>query len=67
MKLFHFLQLSLQKTSMSKNEIIKNYPDLSKIIKREGVGLEELVVLNRYLSRFIKEIGSRELKDEESI
>lgn len=53
--------------SYTKNGIIKNYPDLSKIIKREGVELEELVVLNRYLSRFIKEIESRELRSEESI
>lgn len=53
--------------SYTKNGIIKNYPDLSKIIKREGVGLEELIALNRYLSRFIKEIESRELRSEESI
>jgi HEPN domain-containing protein len=39
--------------SYTKNSIIKNYPDLSNLIKRGNVTDDDLNTLNRYLKRFI--------------
>ena len=39
--------------SYTKNEIIKNYPDLSNLIKRGNVTKDDLNTLNTYLNRFI--------------
>jgi len=53
--------------SYTKSGVIKNYPDLSNIIGRGGVGQKELETLNRYLDRFIKKVeSSGDLKQTES-
>jgi hypothetical protein len=45
--------------SYTKNGIVKNYPDLKKMLKREPLNLKDLETLNTYLDRFIKLIISK--------
>lgn len=39
--------------SYTKNEIIKNYPDLSNILNRGSISRIDLEILNKYLKKFI--------------
>lgn len=45
--------------SYTKNGIIKNYKDLSNLLKRGTVSTKDLEVLNLYLKRFIKIVEER--------
>lgn len=45
--------------SYTKNGIIKNYPDLKKILNRSPLNYTDMEILNSYLHRFILEIESR--------
>ena len=61
---FQFGQLfslidGFESESYTKNEIIKNYPDLENLLKRKYINLNDLKVLNKYLKRFIDIIDSR--------
>ena len=54
--------------SYTKNGIIKNYPDLSNLLNRGTIANNDLVVLNKYMKRFIEliesKIGSMNLKEK---
>lgn len=48
-----------EKDSYTKSGIIKNYPDLSNLLRRKVPTNEDLKTLNRYLKKFISLIESR--------
>jgi hypothetical protein len=45
--------------SYTKNGILKNYPDLKNLLKRNPLNTSDLETLNKYLSRFIDLIESK--------
>lgn len=45
--------------SYTKNGIIKNYPDLSNLLKRGSLSNTDLETLNEYLSRFVELVEDR--------
>ena len=48
-----------EQDSYTKNGIIKNYPDLRRLLNRESLTFGDLEALNKYLHRFIKLIESK--------
>lgn len=61
---FQFGQLfslvdGLESESYTKNEITKNYPDLTSFLKRKKILDTDLKILNQYLQRFISLIESK--------